>query len=346
MASQSPIGKVAAPIAVAAAVALAVPTAVAAPGVERPRALCTPVGTPVILSAAADRLVTTVPHCASSVGLTSYIAEVFRGADEVPTKAVAVDLATTKVEVTGLAPGVVFRSAVVARAGGNLGFNAPRSAPAPLPFSTTDKFAVRQYLDFAGRQPTAAEKAALLSKFFSYYFTPVTAIDELQAAPYWQVQSPIVRLFQAYFLRLPDLGGLNYWVDRSRHGLTLRAISQTFAESPEFIARYGSLTNRGFVELVYQNVLGRPGETSGVDYWTAQLTAGHKTRGQVMLGFSESTEYSRQTTGQVTVVNLFTGMLRRVPTAAETITWKATSPPTLIRFLLGSSAYTSRPGVG
>ena len=52
----------------------------------------------------------------------------------------------------------------------------------------------------------------------------------------------------------------------SRHkGVTLSAISARFASSSEFVRRYGTLTNRQFVELVYVNVLGRAGESGRRD---------------------------------------------------------------------------------
>ena len=94
-------------------------------------------------------------------------------------------------------------------------------------------------------------------------------------------------------------------------------------------------------------VLHRPGESSGVAFWTGQLNAHKKTRGQVMVGFSESNEYKVKTAEQVDVVDVFTGMLRRVPTGAENTLWvaalKDTSERTdLIASLLASAAYDTR----
>ena len=105
------------------------------------------------------------------------------------------------------------------------------------------------------------------------------------------VSDSVVRLYQAYMLRQPDASGERHWIGEYAAGrLTLEAISQAFASSSEFRARYGTLSNRQFVELVYQNVLGRAGEPGGVAYWTAQLDAG-ASRGAVMIGFSESNEH-------------------------------------------------------
>jgi GH43 family beta-xylosidase len=101
----------------------------------------------------------------------------------------------------------------------------------------------------------------------------------------------IRRLYRAYFLRDSDPGGLEYWSELYAGGRSLSAISSGFAGSAEFRARYGTLSDAGFVDLVYRNVLGRAAEPSGHAYWTGMLAAG-RTRGWVMIGFSESAEFT------------------------------------------------------
>lgn len=67
-------------------------------------------------------------------------------------------------------------------------------------------------------------------------------------------------------------------------------MSQAFADSAEFISTCGSLDNRDFVTLVYNNVMGRAPDQAGFDHWVASLDAGSP-RGSVMIAFSESEEY-------------------------------------------------------
>ncbi|HSL56937.1 MAG TPA: family 43 glycosylhydrolase [Acidimicrobiales bacterium] len=109
-----------------------------------------------------------------------------------------------------------------------------------------------------------------------------------------QVDS-VRRLYLAYFLRESDAGGLTYWSNLYAGGRTLSAISGGFAESAEFRSRYGQLSDRAFVELVYANVLGRAPDGGGLTHWTGMLGSG-RTRGWVMIGFSESAEF-RSLTG-------------------------------------------------
>ncbi len=99
---------------------------------------------------------------------------------------------------------------------------------------------------------------------------------------------PIGRLYRAYFLRRPDTRGLAHWINT---GLELPAISDVFANSTEFLNRYGTLTNRDFVSLVYRNVLGRRADTDGFNYWIGQANRGVP-RGDIMTGFSESREFA------------------------------------------------------
>ena len=104
----------------------------------------------------------------------------------------------------------------------------------------------------------------------------------------------IRRLYLAYFLRQPDASGLAYWFGVSKAGKRLPWISSAFAGSSEFINRYGALDSGGFVDLIYENVLGRAADASGRAYWVNVLDSG-TTRGAVMIGFSESSEFVRKT---------------------------------------------------
>lgn len=125
--------------------------------------------------------------------------------------------------------------------------------------------------------------------------TPAKPAEAL--APYYDHngrEGSIVRLYSAYFLRTPDAGGFNYWYMNSLAGRSLRNISNFFAQSPEFKNRYGNLGNRGFVDLVYRNVMGRNYDAGGYNYWYGRLNAG-MSRGEMMAYFSDSAEYRSRT---------------------------------------------------
>jgi hypothetical protein len=74
-----------------------------------------------------------------------------------------------------------------------------------------------------------------------------------------------------------------------RRGNSLQSAADAFVASPEFQLTYGSLNDTQYVALLYENVLGREPDPAGLSNWTGQLGSG-ATRGQVLIGFSESQE--------------------------------------------------------
>ncbi|MFW2381161.1 MAG: DUF4214 domain-containing protein [Acidimicrobiales bacterium] len=100
----------------------------------------------------------------------------------------------------------------------------------------------------------------------------------------------IVRLYLAVFQRQPDEAGFAYWTGLD---VSTAAIADHFTASPEFRARYGTLSDDQFVERVYENVMGRPSDRAGLNYWSDLLARGVD-RGTVILGFSESAEFRRR----------------------------------------------------
>ena len=100
------------------------------------------------------------------------------------------------------------------------------------------------------------------------------------------------RLYNASFKRLPDSDGLEYWINQFSSGAnSIRVVASSFLGSAEFAERYGSnVTDEKYVTTLYQNVLGRAPDTSGLNYWLGQLSSGAETRYEALLGFAESAE--------------------------------------------------------
>ncbi len=103
--------------------------------------------------------------------------------------------------------------------------------------------------------------------------------------------TPVMRLYCAYYLRMPDTGGRDFWRQQYSWGLPLSEISNEFAQAAEYTERYGNVTNRDFVTAIYVNVLNRAPEAGGLSFWSTALDNDAFTRGQVMVEFSESDEY-------------------------------------------------------
>ncbi len=87
-------------------------------------------------------------------------------------------------------------------------------------------------------------------------------------------QQLIAGLYTAFFDRAPDQNGLQYWENQFSGNATVKTLAGQFAEHPVFTETYADMSDAEFVQNIYQNVLGGQGETSGVDYWVAQLEGG------------------------------------------------------------------------
>jgi hypothetical protein len=190
--------------------------------------------------------------------------------------------------------------------------------PDITPFDSLTALINRQYRDLLGRAPTTAERTLWLAGLRSGDVTPVEVVVALRDSADNRANVDAVdRLYLAYFGRPANTSGLAYWTAKRRGGTSLSSVSDTFATSSEFRWTYASLSNRAFVQLVYQRVLGRPGDAGGVHYWTSQIDLGRKTRGTVMVGFSESTEYVRSSGSEVSASVLPTLLLGHAPTRAD-----------------------------
>jgi hypothetical protein len=104
----------------------------------------------------------------------------------------------------------------------------------------------------------------------------------------------IARLYSAAFDRLPKFDGLNFWIDSFKNGNSLVDIARKFNESPEFVDKYGPLTDREYVEQLFRNVLGREGEPGGIDFWEGHLDNATP-RAKILAEFSESPENELKT---------------------------------------------------
>lgn len=104
------------------------------------------------------------------------------------------------------------------------------------------------------------------------------------------------RIYQAAFNRKPDLAGLGYWLNEMDKGASLKSVAGGFFQSPEFKALYGSNnpTDNVLITNLYLNVLHRPLDQAGFDYWAGQLKSGVITQAGVLASFSESAENQLQ----------------------------------------------------
>jgi serine protease AprX len=218
----------------------------------------------------------------------------------------------------------------------------------PDPTNNTLAFVQQLYLDFTRSPGDPVEIQLLVNQIDSAALTRAEAVEFVMLSPESSdIWSPLIRLYSAFFLRIPDYSGLVFWFDALKQGATLWDTAQFFSLSAEFQVMYGSLTNEEYVTLVYANVLDRTPEAGGFAFWTGELNDGTRDRGDCMVDFSESPEYMGNTVNGVYIIMAYAGLLLRAPTQFEYDTWllaldDGTHGVTLIDDILNSAEYAAR----
>lgn len=90
-----------------------------------------------------------------------------------------------------------------------------------------------------------------------------------------------LRLYEGLLGRSGDVDGAKFWLDGLHNGATLTDIANGFLSSQEFqdeLTAYQDVThktgNSAYVDLLYQNILGRDSDQDGKDFWVTALDNG------------------------------------------------------------------------
>lgn len=96
-------------------------------------------------------------------------------------------------------------------------------------------------------------------------------------------------LYVAYYGRPADFTGQQFWadqIDNSPNGVY--DIMDAFGTSPEFDARFGSLTNNQLITNLYQQMFGRDPELGGLNFWVNELVTGNKSLAEIAFAIAEA----------------------------------------------------------
>jgi uncharacterized delta-60 repeat protein len=117
-------------------------------------------------------------------------------------------------------------------------------------------------------------------------------------APVRAEVNAITDFYRGLLARLPDSGGLNYWVGRFRTAqcqgqaaivAEVEAISSAFTLSGEYTGR--GRNDAQYVGDLYNAFLRRGGDLQGVQFWINEMQSGARTREQVRIAFRDSPEF-------------------------------------------------------
>ncbi|MEO7649999.1 MAG: DUF4214 domain-containing protein, partial [Bryobacteraceae bacterium] len=193
---------------------------------------------------------------------------------------------------------------------------------AGYPESTTS-FVQRMYLDFLGRAADASGLAFWNNLIDTgQQSRGQVALSFFNGPEFRDTGLYITNAYTAVLGRDPDYAGWRFAFDSIRSGQPRLGIVNSFIVSPEFVNTYGNLTNQQFVPLVYQNVLGRQPDSTGLLFWLGQLESG-TSRGQMMEAFFLSDEYTARVRTRQLANLCYLGFLVRTPDAAGRAFWTA-----------------------
>jgi hypothetical protein len=122
-------------------------------------------------------------------------------------------------------------------------------------------------------------------------------------------------LYQTVLGRAGDSAGVAYWVGQLQSGGTTdEQLEALFLGSDEFYADNGG-TDNGFLNGLYQTVLGRAPDSAGESNWLAALGNGWS-RTQVAYAFTDSSEQLSQK-----VIGYYQTFLHRAPNSASDVSY-------------------------
>jgi hypothetical protein len=100
----------------------------------------------------------------------------------------------------------------------------------------------------------------------------------------------VVRLYDTVFGRLGDEAGVNYWIERSEAGVTMKVIVNAFLLSAEGQQHYANTGDDQFVDALYNVGLGRHADAAEISWWSDKLHTGVLSRSDMVLYFADSPE--------------------------------------------------------
>ena len=143
---------------------------------------------------------------------------------------------------------------------------------------------VTSFTDNLGLEGTD-QLASIERAYFTDYYVNLTvqsksAVSNISSINLQQLQE----LYVAFFNRVPDADGLEYWIGQFNGGQSINQIAESFYNSGiEFSQLTGisaGMTNTSFINVVYNNVLGRSNgaDPEGLSFWTTALQSGAETK--------------------------------------------------------------------
>jgi hypothetical protein len=165
-----------------------------------------------------------------------------------------------------------------------------RAAAKVLP-GPNQKYVTQVYQDLLGRTPDSQGLAYWVTGL-DHGMSRAALATALTHSPEYYAANVVTPAYQQFLNRQPDNAGLAFWVQQLQNGLPDAQLEAFLIGSPEFYAQSGG-TNKLWVDAMYGQLLGRPADQGGEDFWTQALSS-NMTRAQAAFGFVASQEREGQ----------------------------------------------------
>lgn len=122
---------------------------------------------------------------------------------------------------------------------------------------------------------------------FSDFIVNTTVYDNARTIKTAELKS-LEELYVAYFNRVPDADGLDYWINQFKAGMSFKQIGDAFfiaaAQFPAQTGYSAGLSNTDFINIIYKNAMGRAdgADAAGLKYWLNELESGVHSRGSMV----------------------------------------------------------------
>ncbi len=143
-------------------------------------------------------------------------------------------------------------------------------------------------------QPSAARPGTSATPLPGTVAAARSLTDVLAASDYSVSDAKTLRLYRAFFDRDPDVTGAAYWITQSRLGASPESLAWSFANSPEFLSRYGQVEGPRFLTLMFENMLGRTPDPAGYAYWLDQMSSKGMETHEVVQWVTANNEFSNR----------------------------------------------------
>jgi uncharacterized protein YkwD len=124
----------------------------------------------------------------------------------------------------------------------------------------------------------------------------------------------ILELYSAYFNRAADAQGFGFWkksfnsyygtaqaaTDTEKEELALQRITSDMSGSDEYKALYpDSLSSVDFIDTIYTNLLDRPSDLDGLNFWSGHIDKGSMSKEQAILNMIAGAKGNNSTQGLI-----------------------------------------------